>query len=86
MRLSLGLVTYHIGDVELGHEDYMRLLGVYGQKEYPGFSDDPLAGFHGIRSDLERFCSDFLSGDGATFARLAAKLQRDPDQFKGLPA
>src|SRR5437868_689109 len=44
-RYSLGLVTYHIGELSLTHDEYMRaLLGKDGGNKYPGFSDDPLDG------------------------------------------
>lgn len=84
-RSSLGLVTYHVGSHSLSHEDYMRCLGVRHEARYPGFSDDPLQAFADLASDLDRFCRDFVRGDGAEVARCALALQADPDRFRGLP-
>jgi hypothetical protein len=69
-RYSLGLVTYHIGDLLFGHEVYLRALGVpAGTHQYPGFSSDPLDGFRHLAHDLERFCGEFVSGDASVFLR-----------------
>jgi hypothetical protein len=70
-RHSLGLVRYHIGDLSISHEDYMRHTGHRSQAKYPGFSPDPLDGFRHLADDLHNFCSDFTVGDGGTF--VAAK-------------
>jgi hypothetical protein len=73
-RWSLGLVTYHVGDVFLGHEDYVRALfglsKVQRQNSYPGFSTDPLDGFRHLREDLERFGEVFLNGSDEEFRSL----------------
>lgn len=73
-RWSLGLVTYHVRDVSLGHEDYVRaLLGlskVQGRNCYPGFSTDPLDGFRHLREDLGRFGEVFLKGSDEEFHSL----------------
>jgi len=84
-RGSLGLVTYHIKNVSLGHEDYMRLLGVYGQNLYPDFPREPLDSFRSLASDLESFCGDFVSGNGEQFLALARQFAVAPNAFKGIP-
>lgn len=67
-RYSLGLVTYHIGELALSHEDYMRaLLGRKGASRYPGFSEDAIAAFEDLRHDMLEHCSDFVSGAGEQF-------------------
>ena len=64
----MGLVTYHVGDLELSHEDYMwSILGGRWRSEYPGFSKEPLDDFRHLRADLERHCMDFLAGPDAVF-------------------
>lgn len=89
-RWSLGLVTYHVGDVFLGHEDYVRaLLGlskVQGRNSYPGFSTDPLDGFRHLREDLERFGEVFLKGGDAEFRSLKDWIDVHPKGtgFRGL--
>ena len=61
-RASLGLVTYHLGDVQVSHESCVRTLhGASVGNAYPGFSDDPLDGFRHLRQDLERYASAFLA-------------------------
>ena len=85
-RYSLGLVTYHIGSLSLTHDAYMRaLLGKNGGNKYPGFSNDPMDGFRHLRSDLSRFCGDFLSGSGEEFERCVAKAQ-EREKIKGFKA
>ncbi len=62
-RRSLGLVSYHLGNLSLPHEEYMwAALGRRGRTHYTGFSDDPLAGFRQLLEDLKDYCAAFLSG------------------------
>lgn len=84
-RYSLGLVTYHIGDDSLGHEEYMRFLGVFRNNRYPDFPKDPLDSFENLASDLKSYCSDFLSGAGDQFGQFTAELRRNPNKFVGVP-
>jgi hypothetical protein len=65
-RYSLGQVRYHLGDVSISHEEYMRHTGHRSDAKYPGFSSDPLDGFRHLAADLHAFCGDFISGGGAT--------------------
>jgi hypothetical protein len=68
-RHSLGLVTYHVGDLVLSHEDYMwSILGRRWTSEYPGFPKEPLDDFRRLRADLAHHCIDFLSGSDVDFA------------------
>jgi hypothetical protein len=85
-RHSLGLVTYHISDLSLSHESYMRaLLGLNGGNKYPGFSNDPLDAFRGLSYDLEHYCSDFLKGSGEEFKRCVVKA-REQEKVSGFKA
>ena len=71
---SLGPVKYYVRDLWLEHEPYMRALGIeQGDNSYPGFSNDPLDGFRHVRTDLERFGSDFLTGDASILIRAASE-------------
>lgn len=86
-RYSLGLVTYHMGDLSLPHQAYMRaLLGKSGGNKYPGFSNDPLDGFRHLKHDLENFCGDFLAGTGEEFGRCvqANATAAKPTGFRAL--
>ena len=76
-RYSLGLVTYSVGNASASHGAYMQALGVADQANYPGFSTDPLDGFRNLREDLQRFGSDFLSGDASVLTTAAAAEQRE---------
>jgi hypothetical protein len=68
-RWALGLVAYWLGDRGISHEDYMRLVVPRGTRSaYPGYGEDPLAGFQQLASDLELYCHDFLAGTDAEFA------------------
>jgi len=81
-RWSLGLVTYHFGKISVDHESYMRvILGPEGGNKYPGFSDDPLSGFHGLAYDLRNFATAFLTGDFKEFARCAVAAE----EWKKIP-
>jgi len=78
-RSSLGLVTYHFADISLDHPSYMKaVLGTDGGNRYPGFSDEPLAPFEGLKSDLENYASAFLLGDKKQFADYANSSKRRP--------
>jgi hypothetical protein len=82
VRSSLGLVRYHVGDTSFSHEDLVR--GVRGTErtagpsEYPGFTEDPLAGFQHLRADLERFGAVFLTGGAKAFRALKKWLDKNP--------
>jgi hypothetical protein len=68
-RNSLGLVTYHFGLLSLDHDSYMRaVLGPNGGNHYPGFSEEPLAPFEGLKFDLEHYATAFLLGEKEEFA------------------
>jgi hypothetical protein len=84
-RQSLGMVTYSIGSDLLDDEIYMRLLGVYGQNQYPDFPEEPLDSFGHLASDIERYCADFVAGDGTRFRSLARHFALNSKAFKGLP-
>ncbi len=80
-RHSVGLVKYHMGSHSASHEAYMReVLGGHAGNRYPGFSDDPLDGFHHLAHDLGNFASDFLIGDGAALVRAALKEVAEGDR------
>ena len=76
-RHSLGLVTYHVGNLTLRHEDYMRaLLGRSGASHYPGFSAEPLSAFEGLLQDLLDHCADFVNGTGEEFRKCIYRHRR----------
>jgi hypothetical protein len=82
VRRSLGLVRYHFGEQSLSHEDLVRAIraldGISTEAEYPGFSDDPHAGFRHLRVDLERFGDVFLTGGAKAFRALKKWLDKHP--------
>ena len=82
VRSSLGPVLYHFGDYSVSHEDFVRGVRgterIEGASEYPGFSDDPLAGFRHLRADLERFGAVFLTGGAKAFRALKKWLDKNP--------
>jgi hypothetical protein len=75
-RQSLGLVRYHIGDQSASHESYMRELGVWDQRRYPGVSEDPAAAFRDLAHDLG-LADDFLSGSASILRTAAAREASD---------
>ncbi len=82
VRRSLGLVRYHFGEESLSHEDLVRavraLERIAAEAEYPGFSDDPAAGFRHLRADLDRFGDIFLTGGAKSFRALKKWLDKHP--------
>jgi hypothetical protein len=72
-RHTLGMVTYHVGEAQLGHEDYLRCLGFYEQRHYPDFPKHPLDSFTELSRDLREFCSDFVSGDASKLLSCASR-------------
>ncbi len=84
-RYSLGLVTYHIQDISMDHETYMRMLGVREQSSYPDFPKDPLDSFHSLASDLKLYCEDFLTGTGDEFRRLSTESKFEQRGLAQLP-
>ncbi len=86
-RWGLGVVLYRIGDAELHHNIYMKLLGVAAQSEFMRSAlDKTLDGFTRLKADLERFAGDFLSGDGTQFLELARRFKDHPGMFSGFKA
>lgn len=81
-RSSLGLVRYHFGEESLSHQELVRgvraLERISAEGEYPGFSDDPMAGFHHLRNDLDRFGGVFLRGGAKAFRALKKWLDKHP--------
>ena len=87
-RYSLGLVTYHCGEISLDHESYMHaLLGANGGNKYPGFSEDPVDAFRELAYDLGNFATAFLNGNFEEFERcaFAAEERKKIPGFTRLP-
>jgi hypothetical protein len=82
VRSSLVLVRYHFDDQALSHEDLVRGVrateGIAQEGQYPGFSNDPMAGFHHLRHDLERFGGVFLRGGAKAFRALNKWVNKHP--------
>jgi hypothetical protein len=82
VRSSLTLVRYHFGEESLSHEDLVRgvraLEGISAEGEYPGFSEDPMAGFTHLRRDLDRFGAIFLRGGAKAFRALKKWVNKHP--------
>lgn len=85
-RNNLGLVAYQIDEFKLLHENYMKVLGVYGQNRYPGFSNEPLEAFKHLLYDLENFTQDFLSGSASDFKNLADTFLKKGNRLQGFKA
>ncbi|HWG19831.1 MAG TPA: hypothetical protein VG225_04810 [Terracidiphilus sp.] len=85
-RYSLGMVTYHLGAQSMFHQDYMRsILGRENASHYPGFSSDPLDGFHHLLQDLEEHCGEFLSGSDESFSNRIQDAQAKQSSSPGIP-
>ena len=90
VRSKLGLVRYHFDDESLSHEDLVRgvraLEGISAEGQFPGFSDDPMAGFRHLRHDIEKFGAIFLRGGAKAFRALKKWVTKHPKRsgFAGL--
>ena len=85
-RHGLGMVTYHLADRFMTHQQYMcSVHGSLGASHYPGFSSDPLDAFEHLLLDLEEFGSDFLGGTDDCFLRRIDDALASPIQKPGLP-
>ena len=82
VRSSLGLVRYHFGDESLSHEDLVRgvraLEGISAEPQFPGFSSEPMVGFHRLGNDIERFGAIFLKGGAKSFRALNKWVNKHP--------
>ena len=82
VRSSLNLVRYHFADAALSHEDLVRgvraLENIAEEGQYPGFSTDPMAGFHHLRHDVEWFGAIFLRGGAKAFRALKKWVDKHP--------
>jgi hypothetical protein len=82
VRSSLGLVRYHFGEESLSHEELVRgvraLDRISDEGAYPGFSEDPMAGFRHLRHDLDRFGAVFLRGGAKAFRALKKWVDKHP--------
>ena len=82
VRHALGLVRYHFGELSLSHEELVRgvrgLNGISEEAQYPGFSNDPGAGFRHLRVDINRFGDVFLTGGKKSFRALMKWLEKHP--------
>jgi hypothetical protein len=81
-RHSLGLVTYHVGDMMIAHEEYTRAVRALDRIEasntYPGHYQDPSAQFAALRDDLQVFGARFLRGSVEQFRDLRRWLDANP--------
>ena len=90
VRSSLTLVRYHFGEESMSHEDLVRgvraLEAIKEEGQYPGFSSEPMVGFHHLRNDIERFGAIFLRGGAKAFRALNKWVNKHPKKsgFAGL--
>lgn len=69
--------------MDLTHEQYMRALGLRSVARYLGFSQDPMAAFADLLSDLD-YCDAFLLESGMAFLEVAANYSDPPSGFRRL--
>ena len=78
-RGSLGMVSYHMGEAGVTHEQYMQaVLGKRGISRYPGFSIDPLDAFRDLASDLQSHGQAFLTGSRSAFRAIVEQAATMP--------
>ena len=71
-RWGLGIIEYHIADLWIDHDGYLKHLGVEKQSNVLWMPlESGLDRYRALRSDIERFCSDFLAGPAVDWASAA---------------
>ncbi len=70
-RYSLGLVSYQVSSLILGHEHYIDLLDKHGKNKYPNFSDESMEAFKCLKFDLENLLQDFAENNANIFREKA---------------
>ncbi len=87
-RWGLGIIQYNIADLSMDHAAYLKSLGVDDQSDLPSIPlESGLDRYHALRSDLDNFCSDFVTGPATEWAA-AARVdgERRSEQNKRLNA
>lgn len=86
-RDSLGMVSYHLNENSVSHENYMSALGVRERCQYPGFSAEPLDAFRHLKHDLLKFGDDFTGRDNFVLKKaIEAEKARVAHESKKLEA
>ena len=79
-RFSLGLVKYKIDNLELSHEEYIKLLDRVNESKYPNFSDNSMDAFNCLKHDLECLLTDFTENDDEIFKQKAPERLKELEQ------
>jgi len=85
---GLGIIQYNIADLSIDHSAYLKSLGVDNESDLLSTPlESGLDRYHALRSDLENFCSDFVTGPATEWA-VAARFdgQRRAERNKRLNA
>src|SRR5438045_3536393 len=81
-RYSLGEVAYHVADMMISHEEYVRAVRALGHigtsNTYPGFHQDPAGQLEALRDDLQVFGARFLWGSVEQFREPRQWLDANP--------
>ena len=86
VRHGLGLVEYMLNGQRIGHEDYLRFAGHWGDHKYPNFGQSVPDSFAALAEDLQNFFGDFISGPSTDFIAIIHCFQAEPNKFKGFAA
>ena len=83
VRYSLGCVTYQVGETEISHSEYMRVIDKKGK--YPGFSNQIKKAFEHLANDVKLHGSTFLSSSDCELRHLIESAESNPKK-KGFGA
>jgi hypothetical protein len=82
VRSSLGMVTYHVAEKSLGHEDYVRAIravdGIESGNCFPSFGEELPGQFRALGEDLRVFGNPFLCGTEGHFEHLRSWVVAHP--------
>ena len=71
-RWGLGIIQYNIADLSMDHAAYLKSLGVDNQSDLLSTRlESGLDRYYALRSDLENFCTDFVTGPATEWTAAA---------------
>ena len=63
-RGQLGLVRYHLNEVNASHKSYIQALSAESESQYLQIYHDPMDGFRRLADDFNLIRSDFMEHKG----------------------
>lgn len=75
-RRQLGLVRYHIGNVNASHKSYIQALSAETESQYLQIYHDPMDGFRRLAHDFALIRSDYMENEAQILIKAAEAERR----------